>query len=106
MAVLTEVEQGWSGSLPFTLYADNVAVDLSGLTVTGIVHTRRGTVVSTTGKVTVTGSTSGVVTWTPAATDLTAANSPYTVRFKVVDLTSATVYFANGEADKLVVYGE
>jgi hypothetical protein len=106
MAVLTEVVQGWSGPLPFTLYADGVAVDLTGLTVTGIVHTRRGTDVSTTGKVSVTGTTSGEVTWTPASSDLLAANSPYAVRFKVADLTSATVYFANGEADKLVVYGE
>jgi hypothetical protein len=104
MSVLTEIVEGWSDGLPFTLKADAVAVDLTGLTVTGIVKDRRGTTVSTTGKVSVTGTTSGIVTYTPATSDLTAAGQPYTVRFKVVDGTSAVCFFANGEPDLLVVY--
>ena len=108
MAVLTEIVEGWSGALPFTLKADLVAVDLTGLTVTGIVHDRFGLDVSTTGtgKVAVVGTTAGQVTWTPSSSDLTKQKSPYTVRFKVVDGSSAVVYFANGEADLIEVRKE
>jgi hypothetical protein len=106
MAVLTEVVAGWSGALPFDLKADGVVVDLTGLTVKGIVHDRYGVDVDTTGKVTVTGTTSGRVTWTPSTGDLKAAKQPYSVRFKVVDATTAAVYFANGEPDTLSVFAE
>jgi hypothetical protein len=106
MAVLTEIVAGWSGALPFTLKADAVAVDLTGLTVTGVVHDRYGADVLTSGKVSVTGTTSGAVSWTPASSDLSAQKSPYSVRFKVVDGTSAAVYFANGEPDTLSVFAE
>ena len=106
MAVLTEVVAGWSGALPFTLKADDAAVNLSGLTVAGVVADRFGTAVSTTGKVVVTGSTAGEVTWTPSTGDLVARKSPYSVRFKVVDLAGQVVYFPNGEPDKVVVYSE
>ena len=106
MSVLTEVVEGWSDGLPFTLYADGVAVDLTGLTVKGVVHDRYGTDVDTTGKVSVTGTTSGQVTWTPATGDLLARKSPYRVRFKVTDMSSEAVYFANGAGDLLVVYSE
>ena len=106
MAVLTEVVSGWNDALPFTLKADDVAVDLTGLTVTCVVHDRYGTAVSTTDKVAVTGTTSGTVTWTPSTSDLVAARQPYTVRFKVVDATTAGVYFSNGEADIVSVFEE
>ena len=106
MAVLTEVVEGWSDDLPFTLKADGVAIDLTSLTVTGVLHDRRGTAVSTTDKVAVSGTTSGEVTYTPASSDLKASGSPYYLRFKVVDASTQIVYFANGAADTLVVHEE
>lgn len=106
MGALTEVVQGWSDGLPFALKADGVAIDLSGMTVTAIVHDRYGSDVSTTGKVSVTGTTSGEVTWTPAAADLLAKRSPYLIRFKVVDSATEVAYFPNAEADTIVVHKE
>jgi hypothetical protein len=106
MAVLTEVVEGWSAALPFVLKADGTAVDLSGLTVTGEIHDRFRVAVLTSDTVSVTSSTGGYVAWTPNSSDLSAARSPYSVRFKVADPTSAVVYFANGQSDTLVVYPE
>ncbi len=106
MGVLTEVVEGWSGTLPVICKADAVAVDLSGLTVSAVVKDRRSVAVATSSNFSVTGTTAGQVTWSPSSSDLTRARSPYSIRVKVVDVAGDIVYFPNGAADTVVVHAE
>lgn len=105
MSYLTEVVAGWTGGLSFTLKSDAVAVDLSGCTVTASMFDCNGTAIDTTSDVTVTGTTSGQVTYTPDAADFTTANQPYRIRFKVIDGTGAITYYPNADAALIKVHG-
>ena len=105
MAYLTEVVAGWTGGLAFTLKADGSAVNLTGCTVSAVLRDCNGTAVDTTGDVTVTGTTSGQVTYTPDAADFSTSGQPFRLRFKVVDQTSAITYYPNDEASLIAVHG-
>jgi len=103
---LTEVVEGWTNALPFTLKADDVAIDLTGLTVKIYLKDNRGAYLQngTTGVLAVTNTTAGVLTYTPASTsELLAARTPYKVRFSLTDSTGGIVYFPNIDEDLLKV---
>ncbi len=101
---LTEVVEGWTGALPFTLKADNVAVDLTGMTVSIVLKDFQSTVVKdSTAGVTVTGSTAGLVEYAPSSSEFVAAKTPYKVRFRVRDSQSKVVYFPNVDEDLIKV---
>lgn len=104
---LTEVVEGWSGALPFTLNADGVPVDLTGMTVTIVLKDADGTVVKDTSSgVTVTGATGGQVSYSPATSSgdlFLAAKTPYKIRFRVVDALTKKVYFPNEDEDVIKV---
>jgi hypothetical protein len=102
---LVEIVEGWTDEIgPFTPKADDVAVDLTGLTVELILRSKTGALVETTSDARVDDDpTTGKVYWTPDAADLSAAQSPYTLRWKVTD-DSGVVFFPNGRADELVVH--
>lgn len=104
MALLTSIVEGWTDAVPFTLRADDVAVNLTGLTVVGVFHDNRGAALDTTGKISVTGTTAGLVAWAPAAGDALQAKSPYRIRFKVSDIAGAIVYFPNVDPDTITVH--
>jgi hypothetical protein len=104
MSKLLDLTEGWTGPLPFTLKADGTAVNLTGMTVTMVLKDNAGNDVTTTGDVVITTAASGLVTYTPDATDLLASGSPYTVRFQVVDGSSQTVFFPNGQPDEIKVW--
>lgn len=103
--VLTEVVEGWTGALPFRLDADGTAVDLTGLTVGIILKDNAGnTIVDSTAGVSVTSSTGGTVSYTPASSSaFVAGRSPYRIRFTVYT-SSAAVFFPNDEADLIEVF--
>jgi hypothetical protein len=105
MSTLVEIAEGWTDELgPFTLEADGSPVDLTGLTVSLVLRGRDGTLVTTTDDTRIDDDpTSGKVYYTPDATDLSAAQSPYTLRWQVTD-GDGIVFFPNGRADALVVY--
>lgn len=101
---LTEVVEGWTGALPFTLKADDVAVDLTGLTVSIVLKDYQSTVVKdSTSGVTVTGSTAGTVEYAPSSSDFVASRTPYKLRFRVKDSQNKVVYFPNIDEDLIVV---
>lgn len=101
---LTEVVEGWTGALPFTLKADGVAVDLTGMTVSIVLKNALGTSIKdSTAGVTVTNATGGTVEYAPSSSDFVAAHTPYKLRFRVVDALTKTVYFPNVDEDLLVV---
>lgn len=106
MAKLLEIVEGWTGELgPFTLKADGVAVDLTGMTVALILKDRSGAQVITTGDTRVDGTPStGQVYYRPDADDMSNALSPYTVHWQVTDGSGYVVFFPNGAADTIVVF--
>lgn len=98
-----EFVEGWTGPLDFQLLNDGVAQDLTSMTVTGQARTRLATTVDLSSDVTVLSATAGTVRLTPDAVDFDNAFSPYELRFKVVDATTAVVFFPSGEAVTLIV---
>ena len=106
-APLVSIVEGWTGALPFTLKADGTAVDLTGLTVRIVLKNAAGTVVKNTSSgVTVTGTTSGQVEYSPATSSgdlFLASQTPYKVRFSVTDALSKIVYFPNDEEELIEV---
>jgi len=106
-APLVSIVEGWSGALPFTLNADGVGVNLTGMTVSILLKTAGGaTVLDTTAGITVTSTTVGQITYSPATSSgdlFLARHTPYRVRFKVTDALAKTVYFPNDEEDLIEV---
>jgi hypothetical protein len=104
---LCEVVEGWTDALPFTLKADDTAVNLSGLIVRLYLKDNRGTYIhSGTSAVALLGASgsSGVVTYTPQSTaELKAARTPYKIRFEVTDSTGGKVWFPNKDEDLIKV---
>jgi hypothetical protein len=103
---LVEIVEGWTDEIgPFTLKADDVAVDLTGLTVELIIRSKNGALVETTSDARVDDDpTTGQVYWTPDAADLSYADSPYAIRWKVTDGDGNVVFFPSGAADHIKVY--
>ncbi len=103
---LTELVEGWTGALPFTLNADGVPVDLTGLTVQIVLKDGADRLVkdSTAGISTSSGSTGGVVVYSPSSSgDFLAALTPYKIRFRVTDAQSKVVFFPNADEDLILV---
>lgn len=104
MTPLTEVVEGWTGALPFTLKADDVAIDLTGMTLSIVLKDAKGTVIKDSDVgVTVIESTAGTLEYEPSSSEFVAARSPYKVRFRVVDTGSKVVYHPNGDEDLITV---
>jgi hypothetical protein len=105
MSVLTEIVEGWTGRLPFTLLRNGAALDGTGLTLTDCLITGKdGTTVSTAGDFGWIAQASGTVYLDPDALDFLAAKSPYTVRFQVTDGDGKIVYFPKNATDTITVH--
>lgn len=74
------------------------AVDLTALTVELSLKNRLRNTVPTTGDVAIVTAASGIVKYTPDATDLDAEHSPYKAKFKVTYGDGSIRYFPQGEA--------
>jgi len=98
-----EFVEGWTGPLDFQLLNDGVMQDLTTMTVTGQARNRLNALVDLSSDVAILTATEGKVRLTPDATDFDNALSPYELRFKVVDATTAVVFFPSGEAVTLIV---
>lgn len=79
------------------------AANLTGLTITLQLRDRTGALVATAGEAAALVAADGTVRYSPAATDLKAANSPYAARIKVTDGNNDDAYYPNGEADVWIV---
>ena len=98
MAELKLVE-GWTGPIDDVLKSNGTPLDLTGLTVQLLLQKASGVAVDTTGDVVIVTPSAGVVRYTPDPTDLLAAETPHTVRWKVTDLTGAVTYFPNAAGE-------
>jgi hypothetical protein len=101
---LTEVVEGWTGRLTFTLLADGAALNGTGLTLSNLYLTDgRGNAIDTSGDFGWVTAAAGTVYYDPDASDFIAGNGPYEVRFEVTDGTGKKVFFPNGQADEILV---
>lgn len=102
MAAVNIVE-GQTAPLDWLLRANAVPQNLTDMTVTAVLKTAAGKVVSTTDDVTVYGTTGGLVRLNPDAVDFRAYRSPYTLRFRVEDVDGKVAYFPSGEPITIMV---
>lgn len=101
------VSAGTTVPLRFQLLDDGVPIDLSGQTVTLLLHDRTGTVVVTTSMVTITDAAAGQVDFTPSTTGFfTVANSPYHAKFKLVNSLGQVSYVPNGLRERWTITAE
>ncbi len=108
MAETIHIREASTSQLPFILLGDNAPIDLSGVTKVEMVivadnGTGTLTSINTTDDPTILAildNTRGKVGYTPGATDLKKANSPYKVYFWIY--TSATAKYAVPDEGEMV----
>lgn len=105
MSILVNLTEGWTAELgPFTLKVDGVVLDLTGFTVTIVLHDGNGVAIVPGGSLRVgTPASLGQVYYTPAVTDFVSGTTSYKVHFKVTDGLGKIVFFPNGLADEIPV---
>jgi uncharacterized phiE125 gp8 family phage protein len=91
--------EGWTGPIEQTLESNGTPVNLTGLTVTLILQKADGSLIDTTGDVTVPDPVNGLARYTPDSTDLLAADTPHVARWKVVDGGGAVIFFPNEQGE-------
>jgi hypothetical protein len=110
MSNLLEVVEGWTGRLPFTLYADDEEVDLTGMTVSLLLRNQSGDVTEYEDEVTVDPDQSankGRVYFDPPENAFTVAAGPeFRARFRVVDGLDKQVFFPNCKDADLILVGK
>lgn len=103
----TEFVEGWSDPVDFTLLADGVAINLTGITVS-LVATNAKTLTPLTvaGSVSVPNAAAGQVRYSPViSTDalFLETNSPVRIRWKLTDGTNRVRYVPNQKPDQWVI---
>lgn len=105
MSVLTQITEGWTKRLTWTLLADNATFDCTGFTLDDIRITGKdGSVVDVTGDIGFVVAADGTVYYDPDADDFDANLSPYTIHFVVLDGSGKQVSVPNGKAYQLLVF--
>ncbi|HEV8639640.1 MAG TPA: hypothetical protein VGV13_00900 [Methylomirabilota bacterium] len=97
-----EVVHARTAPMDFQLRADGTALDLSGKTLALLLKDRNGASISVTTSIVT--SASGVVRYSPAASDLEAEKSPYSAHWKVTDSTGKDLFCPNGAPDRWSVF--
>jgi hypothetical protein len=106
---LHPVVEGQTEPIVQTLLSDGVPMPIFGLLVSLILQQKNGTVIDTTGKVTVlddgvTPALVGKVKLEPDIGDFVKAGSDYYWRWRVVDGNGKIAYWPGGEVARLKVY--
>ena len=100
--------EGWTAPIPYTItyaVAGGAATPLSltGLAVSMLAWDRFGAAIALTGTVTVVNAASGQVQFNPGANDLQHANSPMSVRWKIVDGAGHVVFSPSSPPEQWTV---
>jgi hypothetical protein len=98
------IVEGQTAPLEWILKANGVPQNLVDMTVTAVLKSAAGKVVSTTDDVVVFGSSSGLVRLNPDAVDFRSYRSPYTLRFRVEDVDGKAAFFPSGEPVIIIVW--
>ena len=95
-----DIVQGWTEAIEYQLSADGSPVNLNGMTVVFLLYPTFATTPKTlTGSVALTDAAAGKVTFTPGASDLKAADSPASIRWKVTDTGGNVAFFPRDLAE-------
>jgi hypothetical protein len=101
---LTDIVEGWTQRLTFTLLSDGVALVATGFTLSNLYLTdARGRAIDTSGDFGWINAAAGTVYYDPDVTDFVAVNGPYTVRYEVTDGAGKIAYWPNAQADTINV---
>lgn len=95
--------EGWTERVKYTLTADGVAVNLTGMTVTLLLYDKDKIPFAYGGSSGIVTAASGIVYFDPLASDLLDANAPYYARWKVVDGAGKVSFFPNSFAERWTV---
>lgn len=91
--------EGWTERIVETLTTDGAAQNLSGVTVTLMLYDNTDTQIAYGGTAGIDTAADGKVYFDPAAGDLLASKSPYSVRWKVTDGSGKVAYWPAGQSD-------
>lgn len=94
--------EGWTAPIDYQLKKNHLPFDGTGMTVSLELRDKSGVVVAETGSTNWLDATQSTVRYTPAAADLTFAQSPMRVRFKVVAGVEV-VFFPRSEAEEWII---
>lgn len=103
MAEPTEIVEGWTSKLIFTLKSDGVAVDLTGTTPAFVFNDANGAAKTPGGTTAIEDAVNGKVSYSPVVADFLASESVYAARFKVTDGASKISYYPGGDAIEIRV---
>jgi hypothetical protein len=103
-AIAFTITEKTSSALQFQLMENGSAINLNGITVSLLLTDSLGTTYSA--NTAILDATNGKVTYTPAAGDLVAYNSPYFARWKLVDGLGHVKYAPSGLRDTWVITQE
>lgn len=90
------IVEGWTGSMDFRLLADGDPQNLTGMTVEAVGYNRLKQAVVLTGDLSILSATGGTVRLQPDTGDFLEEQSPYELRFKVLD-GGLAVFFPSEE---------
>lgn len=102
LTVLIDITEGWTADIVAQLTINDAVFDGTGMTVTSVVKDREGKVIAVTTAWDVVASSQAKLS--PDATHFIAANQPYSVHFKVVDVAGKIAYFPQGQPSQIRVY--
>jgi len=100
--IIDEYTEGWTSPISYTLYHVNPVTgvastfDASGMTPAIVITDSDGNPVDTTGDVSWDDATVSKIKYTPDAADFDSDKSPYHVKWKVTDLSSAIAFYPQG----------
>lgn len=106
MSLVVEIVEGWTGPLDWQLQTCSTSFSIAGTDhVAAYIYDRNEVVVTTsTGVITEVTAACGHVRFAPCTScQFKAANSPYTMRFRVQDSAGTVVFFPNADAIYLKV---
>lgn len=88
--------EGWTERIQYRLTNDGTAVNITGATVQIVAFTKDSVEVKFQGTAGIVTAASGIVYFDPASNDLQSEQSPYSIRWKVTDVTGKVSFFPGG----------
>jgi hypothetical protein len=101
-----EYTEGHTAPIEYDLRHDNASYDATGMTPSLVLKDKDGAEITITGTVEWATAATSRIRFNPAATDLVASKSPYTLRWKVTDLSGKIAYYPQGQAITLKIFSK
>jgi hypothetical protein len=95
---ILELTEGCTAAIEYQLLHNNAPWNASLATAGAVLKDKNGAEVDLAGKVAWTTPTVSKIKYSPAATDLLASKSPYTLHWKITDQASKVAFYPQGAA--------